>query len=102
MDRSQCLPPVWERFQEVGGFVPATRPDPAVLEQVHLDLHFADRDAAVARAAGLGARRLPRVTPSVYRREAAGATAGMPLCVAKQVTRPVRHREAQVAEPYLS
>ncbi len=28
--------------------------------------------------------------PSVYRREQAGATAGMPSCVAKQVTRPVR------------
>ncbi|MFF5337469.1 helix-turn-helix transcriptional regulator [Streptomyces sp. NPDC013181] len=32
--------------------------------------------------------------PSVYRQEAARATAGMPSCVAKQVTRPVRHREA--------
>src|SRR4029453_8140581 len=28
--------------------------------------------------------------PSVYRRHAARATAGMPSCVAKQVTRPVR------------
>ena len=34
------------------------------------------------------------VPPSVYRREAAGATEGMPPCVAKQVTRPVRNREA--------
>src|SRR5437588_3346391 len=34
------------------------------------------------------------VPPSVYRRQAAGATAGMPPCVAKQVTRPVRNREA--------
>jgi AraC-like DNA-binding protein len=34
------------------------------------------------------------VPPSVYRREAAEATAGMPSCVAKQVTRPVRNREA--------
>ena len=32
--------------------------------------------------------------PSVYRREAALATAGMPACVAKQVTRPIRNREA--------
>jgi AraC-like DNA-binding protein len=32
--------------------------------------------------------------PSAYRREAAEATAGMPPCVAKQVTRPVRNREA--------
>ena len=42
------------------------------------------------------------VPPSVYRREAAGATAGMPSCVAKQVTRPVRNREARVAEPHLA
>jgi AraC-like DNA-binding protein len=34
--------------------------------------------------------------PSVYRREAVDATAGMPSCVAKQVTRPVRNREAPV------
>jgi AraC-like DNA-binding protein len=33
--------------------------------------------------------------PSMYRTEAASATAGMPACVAKQVTRPVRNREAQ-------
>ncbi|WP_460540254.1 helix-turn-helix transcriptional regulator [Glycomyces halotolerans] len=34
------------------------------------------------------------VPPSVYRERAAGATAGIPSCVAKQVTRPVRNREA--------
>jgi AraC-like DNA-binding protein len=34
------------------------------------------------------------VPPSVYRRDAAGATAGMAPCVAKQVTRPIRNREA--------
>jgi AraC-like DNA-binding protein len=32
------------------------------------------------------------VPPSVYRRESSGATEGMPSCVSKQVTRPVRHR----------
>ncbi|WP_432057371.1 helix-turn-helix transcriptional regulator [Streptomyces sp. bgisy022] len=38
--------------------------------------------------------------PSVYRREAARATAGIPSCVAKQVTRPVRNRAAeQVTRP---
>jgi AraC-like DNA-binding protein len=42
------------------------------------------------------------MTPSAYRREAAGATAGMPACVAKQVTRPVRNREAPVPEPHLA
>jgi AraC-like DNA-binding protein len=35
--------------------------------------------------------------PSAYRREAARATAGMPSCVSKQVTRPIRNREAPVA-----
>ncbi|MDQ6726057.1 MAG: helix-turn-helix transcriptional regulator, partial [Actinomycetota bacterium] len=34
--------------------------------------------------------------PSTYRRQAAGATAGIPSCVAKQVTRPIRNREARV------
>ncbi|WP_280267415.1 helix-turn-helix transcriptional regulator [Nocardia wallacei] len=36
------------------------------------------------------------VPPSVYRRDAAHETEGMPSCVAKQVTRPIRNREAQV------
>jgi AraC-like DNA-binding protein len=35
------------------------------------------------------------VPPSAYRRQAADATAGMPSCVAKQVTKPVRNREAR-------
>ena len=34
--------------------------------------------------------------PSSYREREAGATTGMPPCVAKQVTRPVRNREAQI------
>ena len=34
--------------------------------------------------------------PSTYRREAAGEMLGMPPCIAKQVTRPVRNREAPV------
>jgi AraC-like DNA-binding protein len=37
--------------------------------------------------------------PSTYRSEAARAAAGLPACVAKQVTRPVRNRETQVALP---
>jgi AraC-like DNA-binding protein len=41
------------------------------------------------------------VPPSVYRRQAALATAGMPSCVAKQVTRPIRNREASASEPNL-
>ena len=39
------------------------------------------------------------VPPSVYRREAAGATVGMAPCVAKQVTRPIRNREAPAGGP---
>jgi AraC-like DNA-binding protein len=35
------------------------------------------------------------VPPSVYRDEAARATVGMAPCVAKQVTRPIRNREAR-------
>ena len=32
--------------------------------------------------------------PSAYQRQAAGAMAGIPPCVAKQVTKPIRNREA--------
>ena len=42
------------------------------------------------------------VPPSTYRREVARATASMPACVAKQVTRPVRNREAPVPEAELA
>jgi AraC-like DNA-binding protein len=41
------------------------------------------------------------VPPSVYR-ERARATAGMPSCVAKQVTRPVRNREAPAPAAHLA
>ncbi|MGY1728232.1 helix-turn-helix transcriptional regulator [Geodermatophilus sp. SYSU D01062] len=40
--------------------------------------------------------------PSTYRRLAAESTAGIPACVAKQVTRPVRNREAPVGTPSLA
>jgi AraC-like DNA-binding protein len=36
------------------------------------------------------------VPPSTYRHQAAQATVGLPSCVAKQVTRPVRNQEAPV------
>jgi AraC-like DNA-binding protein len=42
------------------------------------------------------------VPPSVYRRDGARATAGMPACLAKQVTRPIRNQEAQAIEPQLA
>jgi AraC-like DNA-binding protein len=40
--------------------------------------------------------------PSTYRRLAASATVGLPSCVVKQVTRPIRNREASVREPQLA
>ncbi len=40
--------------------------------------------------------------PSAYRRQAARTTTGMPSCVAKHVTRPIRNREARVTEPQLA
>jgi AraC-like DNA-binding protein len=40
--------------------------------------------------------------PSVYRRQTVHPTAGIPACVEKQVTRPIRNREAAAAQPYLA
>jgi AraC-like DNA-binding protein len=40
--------------------------------------------------------------PSAYGRQQASATAGMPSCVAMQVTRPVRNREATRSEPHVA
>jgi AraC-like DNA-binding protein len=40
--------------------------------------------------------------PSTYRRQEARATEGMAPCVAKQVTRPIRKREAPATEPALA
>jgi AraC-like DNA-binding protein len=34
------------------------------------------------------------MTPSAYRDQASGATAGIPSCIEKHVTRPIRNREA--------
>ena len=44
---------------------------------------------------------LAGIPPSTYRRHAARATTGIPPCIAKQVTRPVRNREARTPEPQL-
>jgi AraC-like DNA-binding protein len=41
------------------------------------------------------------VPPSVYRARTAPATPEMPSCMARQVTRPIRNREAAAAEPHL-
>jgi AraC-like DNA-binding protein len=42
------------------------------------------------------------IPPSTYRSQAARGTAEMPPCLAKQVTRPVRNREAPVPKPQLA
>jgi AraC-like DNA-binding protein len=42
------------------------------------------------------------VPPSAYRRDAGSATAGMPPCLAKHVTRPIRNREAPAPAPRLA
>jgi AraC-like DNA-binding protein len=39
------------------------------------------------------------VPPSIYRHSSAHDTAGIPPCVAKQMTRPIRNREAPITEP---
>ena len=41
------------------------------------------------------------VPPSTYRQQSTGATSGIPPCVAKQVTRPVRNREAPAPDSAL-
>ena len=41
------------------------------------------------------------MAPSAYRLEAARATVGMPPCVAKQATKPVRNREALATGPHV-
>jgi AraC-like DNA-binding protein len=42
------------------------------------------------------------VPPSVYREREPAPMEGMPPCVAKQVTRPIRNREARTAKPQLA
>jgi AraC-like DNA-binding protein len=42
------------------------------------------------------------VPPSVYRHQEPRTMAGIPPCVTKQVTRPIRNREARVTEPQLA
>ena len=41
------------------------------------------------------------MSPGVYRRQEADATVGIPSCIARQVTRPIRNREAPPGEPEL-
>lgn len=41
------------------------------------------------------------MSPSAYRRQARRAAGGVPSCIAKQVSRPIRNREAPAAPPLL-
>ena len=41
------------------------------------------------------------VPPSVYRADTERATAGIPACMAKRVTRPIRNKEAPIPAPPL-
>lgn len=41
------------------------------------------------------------VPPSTYRRRQAGVSAGIPPCIARQVTRPIRNREATALTSHL-
>jgi transcriptional regulator GlxA family with amidase domain len=42
------------------------------------------------------------IPPSAYRDKTARATEGLPSCVAKQVTRPIRSKETQAAHVHLA
>ncbi|MGZ6778486.1 MAG: helix-turn-helix transcriptional regulator [Mycobacterium sp.] len=42
------------------------------------------------------------MSPSAYREQTAGVTHGMPSCVEKQVTRPIKNREAPAARLHLA
>jgi transcriptional regulator GlxA family with amidase domain len=42
------------------------------------------------------------IPPSVYRERTAHVTAGMPSCVEKQVTKPIRNREAPAVDLHLA
>ena len=42
------------------------------------------------------------LAPSVYRRDAARASGAIPSCLARQVSRPIRNREARSRGPHLA
>jgi AraC-like DNA-binding protein len=47
-------------------------------------------------------RELVGMSPSAYREKTAPETAGLPACLVKDVTRPVRNREAVLVEADLA
>lgn len=42
------------------------------------------------------------IPPSAYRQQTAGVTSGMPSCVEKQITKPIRNREAPATRLHLA
>jgi hypothetical protein len=93
----------WSMWQELwAGIIASSRNEEAE------DLDDIARPRGLLRGRLLVAGRLQqslhragRCAASVYRRRAARATAGLPSRVAKQVTRPVRNREAPATQPHL-
>ncbi|MET7470730.1 VOC family protein [Micromonospora sp. NPDC005222] len=66
-------------FQRAAGLTPPTWPDPAVPQQMHLDVMVDDQDAAGTAVLALGARRLPG--DHVY-----ADPAGHPFCLIRRPT----------------
>ncbi|MFJ8828563.1 VOC family protein [Micromonospora aurantiaca] len=66
-------------FQRAPGLTPPTWPDPAVPQQMHLDVMVDDQDAAGEAVLALGARRLPG--DHVY-----ADPAGHPFCLIRRPT----------------
>jgi len=66
-------------FQRAPGLTPSTWPDPAVPQQMHLDVMVDDQDAAGEAVLALGARRLPG--DHVY-----ADLAGHPFCLIRRPT----------------
>jgi methylphosphotriester-DNA--protein-cysteine methyltransferase len=58
-----------------------------------------ERAMALLRRGDLSVTGMP---PSAYREQTAGVTEGMPSCVEKQETRPIRNREAPAVDLHLA
>ncbi|HYT78457.1 MAG TPA: VOC family protein [Actinomycetota bacterium] len=69
-------------FDEVPDYRPPRWPDPAYPQQVHLDIHVVDSEAAQALALRLGATRLPDVGGSC---PVFADPAGHPFCLCSPV-----------------
>jgi len=88
------------------GYLMTRRIERAIAMLRRGDLSVTEACFAVGRSSlgtfSSGFTELVGVPASTYRRHAARATAGLPWCVAKQVTKPIGNREAPVTEPQLA